>query len=64
MLFDKPSNKITGRLKFSGTTPFGHKVSGYFFRIVKNNLQIKSGETWHKVNAVYLSRNSEACHNV
>lgn len=64
MLFDKPSNKITGRIKFFGTTPLGHKVSGYFFRIIKKSLQIKCGEKWHNVNAIHLSRVLEADHNV
>lgn len=55
----KATGQPTGRVKFSGTTPFGAKISGYFFRIKKNNLQIKSGEKWHKVNAVFLSRVEE-----
>ena len=64
MLLDKPSGKINGRIKFYGTTPLGHKISGHFFRIFKQNLYIKSGESWHKVNAIYLSHNSEVNRNV
>ncbi len=56
MLFDKPSKKITGRIKFSGITPLGHNVSGYFFRIRQRTLQIKVGDEWHKVNKIFLSR--------
>ena len=59
MLFDKPSGKATGRVKFFGTTPLGLKVSGYFFRIIKKKLQIKCGEKWYKVDKVYLSRKAD-----
>lgn len=60
----KPTNKVTGRIEFYGTTPLGHKVRGYFFRIFRQNLYIKSADEWHKVNAVYLSRTSETAQNV
>lgn len=52
----KPTRKISGRIKFHGTTPLGEKISGYFFRIKKKTLQIKQGEKWYKVNKIFLSR--------
>ena len=54
MLFDKPSNKITGRRKFYGVTPYGHKISGFFFRIKKRSLQIKVGKIWRVVNTISI----------
>lgn len=59
MLFDKPSQKTTGRIKFYGTTPCGREVYGHFFRIYKNTFQIKAGKFWRQVSTVYLSKADE-----
>ena len=56
MLFDKPSEKTTGRMKFYGTTPLGNKVCGYFFRIHRRSMQIKMGDKWHIVNKIESRR--------
>jgi len=53
MLMSKPSNRITGRVKFYGFTPLGFKVSGYFARIAKRTFQIKAGGTWFKVDKIF-----------
>lgn len=54
MLFDKPSGKCTGRLTFVGKTECGREVWGNFFRIQKKKFQIKAGEFWRTVTAVYV----------
>lgn len=60
----KPPGKVTGRIKFYGTTPLGIKVSGNDFRIIKHSLKIKSGEKWITVNQIHLSKVTEAAKNV
>lgn len=56
MNLSKTPLKTTDRLLFTGTAPQGTTIQGYFSRIFKKSLQIKSGGQWRNVNQILVSR--------